>query len=136
MPGRPPRNAPARQAIESKSPEVPAARASPPTESSAWRTVHSNEVAERLLGYLRQRRLGQPGPETIGAPGIVRYAADLRAEWRYPSGGEAEPIDDCYALNVTGETAWATYYSAFPIVRIADDTVRSWPGSSDRTGCT
>jgi hypothetical protein len=72
---------------------------------------------------------GNPGPEPVGAPGIIRYAADLRPEWRYPGGGEAEPIDDCYALNVAGETAWATYDSDFPVVRIADDTVRSWPGS-------
>src|SRR5581483_11597441 len=35
-------------------------------------------------------------------------------------------VDDRYALNVDGETAWAYYYSDFPIVRIADDTVTGW----------
>src|SRR2546430_7210992 len=72
---------------------------------------------------------GNPAPAPIGACGIVRYAADLQAEWSYPTSGDLAPIDDCYALNVADETAWATYSSDFPIVRIAADTVRSWPGS-------
>jgi hypothetical protein len=71
---------------------------------------------------------GGRGPEPIGAPGIVRFAADLRPEWRYPGNDEADPIDDCYALNVVGESAWSTYYASFPVVRVADDAVRSWPG--------
>jgi hypothetical protein len=72
---------------------------------------------------------GNPGPEPIGAAGIIRFAADLQPEWRYPATGGPEPIDDCYALNVADETAWSTYYSDFPVVRIAADIVRSWPGS-------
>lgn len=89
------------------------------------------------VGYFDEGIFGNfgwqgPGPEPIGAAGIVRFTADLQPEWRYPSGNGVEPIDDCYALNVVGETAWSTYYSDFPVVRIATDTVRSWPGA--RTG--
>jgi hypothetical protein len=32
---------------------------------------------------------------------------------------------DCYALNVDGETAWACYYTDFPVARI-DRDVRTW----------
>ncbi|MDG4839152.1 hypothetical protein O7631_21755 [Micromonospora sp. WMMD967] len=70
---------------------------------------------------------GSDGSPPLGAPGIVRFTSRLVPEWHFPDGG-VDPIDDCYALNVTGETAWATYYSDFPVVRIAEDTVRSWPG--------
>jgi hypothetical protein len=48
---------------------------------------------------------GGRGPEPIGTPGIVRFAADLRPEWRYSTSGEVDSIEDCYALNVAGETA-------------------------------
>jgi hypothetical protein len=96
--------------------------------------VLATESGRIWVGYFDEGIFGNygwggPGPVPLGAPGIVRYAADLQPEWRYPGSGEAEPIDDCYALNVFGETAWATYYSHFPVVRIAEDTVRSWPGT-------
>ncbi len=36
-------------------------------------------------------------------------------------------MDDCYALNVGVEAAWAYYYSDFPLVRIdVDGQVRTW----------
>ena len=36
------------------------------------------------------------------------------------------PIDDCYALNVDGDCAWACYYSDFPVVLIRGDRVTGW----------
>ncbi len=65
------------------------------------------------------------GPAPIGAPGIVRFSPTLDVEWTFPV-EDLEPIDDCYALNVAGEDAWACYYSSFDIVRIRDGVVRSW----------
>jgi hypothetical protein len=47
--------------------------------------------------------------------------------WEYPSGpGGPGSVDDCYALNIDGETVWACYYSDFPIVRIQNDSVQAW----------
>ncbi len=40
--------------------------------------------------------------------------------------GKWGPVDDCEALNVVGEDAWACYYSDSPIVRIAAGAVRGW----------
>lgn len=71
---------------------------------------------------------GGDGPTPLGAPGLVRFSPDLEPDWRYPSHVDQPwgPIDDCYALNVAGDTAWACYYSDFPVVRIAAGTVTSW----------
>jgi hypothetical protein len=66
---------------------------------------------------------GGAGTEPIGAAGLVRFASDLTVDWRFS--GE-EPIDDCYALNVDGETAWACYYSGFPLTEVRGDVVRAW----------
>lgn len=37
-----------------------------------------------------------------------------------------DPISDCYALNVAGETVWACYYTGFPVVRVDNGRVSSW----------
>ena len=42
-----------------------------------------------------------------------------------PADGEA-PIDDCYALNVTGKPPGSCYYSDFPVVRVEDGKVTAW----------
>lgn len=62
----------------------------------------------------------------MGQAGIVRYLPDFTAQWEFPEGG-APVIDDCYALTLLGETAWAYYYSDFPIVHIAGEAVQTWP---------
>jgi len=57
------------------------------------------------------------GPAPIGLPGLVRFNIEGSIVWQFD--GEqtgAEPIYDCYALNVTAD-AWYCYYSNFPIVR-------------------
>lgn len=35
-------------------------------------------------------------------------------------------IDDCYALNIDGTTAWTCYDADFPIVRIDDGELAGW----------
>lgn len=68
------------------------------------------------------------GPPPLGAHGLVRFTAALRRDWELPLGAENPwgDIDDCYALAVDGETAWACYYSDFPVVRVDDDAVTGW----------
>jgi hypothetical protein len=68
---------------------------------------------------------GGPGPEPLGSCGLARFGQSGERNWRFPSDAAA-PIDDCYALNVTGETAWACYYSDFPVVRVGDGEVTVW----------
>jgi hypothetical protein len=68
---------------------------------------------------------GSPGPEPIGSSGLVRFSSDLQVQWEYPL-PQQEPIDDCYALNVTRDDVWACCYASFDIVRIRDGSVRSW----------
>jgi hypothetical protein len=69
---------------------------------------------------------GNGASAPIGAAGLVAFDNHLRPEWRYPPMGGLGPISDCYALNVIGETAWACYYTDFPIVRVGDGRVSSW----------
>jgi hypothetical protein len=71
---------------------------------------------------------GLDGPDPIGRHGLNRYTADLELAWRFPS-HTANPwgaIIDCYALNVSGGTAWTCYYTGFPVVRIRDGVVTHW----------
>lgn len=69
---------------------------------------------------------GGPGPVPVGAPGLLRFDRDLERAWAFPEDGEFDAIDDCYALNVAGETAWACYYSDFPVVRVDGDRLSGW----------
>jgi hypothetical protein len=65
--------------------------------------------------------------EPIGSHGLVRWSPDLRPVWRHP--GKASGfgfIDDCYAMNVDGTTAWTCYDAGFPIVRIHDGQIVGW----------
>ena len=39
----------------------------------------------------------------------------------------SKSVADCYALNVSGNTAWACTYTDFPIWRINNDEERTWP---------
>ena len=71
---------------------------------------------------------GGPGPEPIGSPGIVCFAPDLVTAWRYPYDADGGSIADAYSLNVDGETAWSSYYTDFPIVRIESDVITTWRG--------
>lgn len=69
---------------------------------------------------------GGPGPEPIGVTGLVRFDENLDLAWEFPDDTPFDTIDDCYALNVAGEDAWACYYSDFPVVRVADGKVAGW----------
>jgi hypothetical protein len=69
-----------------------------------------------------------PGPAPIGRAGIARFDTDLVRRWEFPSDVDNpwSSVDDCYALNVADEVAWACYYSDFPVVRIEEGRVAGW----------
>ncbi|BCJ46980.1 hypothetical protein GCM10010168_35000 [Actinoplanes ianthinogenes] len=67
-----------------------------------------------------------PGPSPVGDCGLIRFGPDGALDWRFDELDDLPFIDDCYALNVTGETAWACYYSGFPLVRVQDGRATVW----------
>ena len=84
-------------------------------------------VSEHVLGDGIGHVLATSTP--VGAYGIVRFSSDLDPDWHYPKYTEIGPWDaigDCYALNVDDTSAWACYYSDFPVVRIRDGAVTGW----------
>lgn len=83
-------------------------------------TTRSGQV---WVGYFDE---GVYGGEALPAHGLVRFSGSLRPVWQHPFDSEWGVIDDCYALNVDGETVWACYYTDFPIVRVQGDEVSGW----------
>ena len=75
------------------------------------------------VGYFDE---GVFGDDPVAHHGIVRFSDGLEPDWTYPFDAGYGSVDDCYALNVDQETAWAYYYSDFPVVRIADGAVIGW----------
>lgn len=92
------------------------------------RTTSSGAV---WLGYFDEGVYGNLGwgppgaPQPIGSSGLLKMTPELEIEWRYP-GRKLEPIDDCYALNLAGEVAWACPTS-FAVTRVEDAQARWWP---------
>jgi hypothetical protein len=97
--------------------------------------VLADSTGQIWAGYFDEGIYGNYGwgradsEEPIGAYGIVRFSPDLEPTWHYPKYTEVGPWDavsDCYALNVDDTSAWACYYSDFPVVRIRDGAVTGW----------
>jgi hypothetical protein len=57
------------------------------------------------------------------AHGLVRFTPDLALDWTYPQ-RELPRIDDCYALNVSGETVSMCAYDEFHLITVTDDLAR------------
>lgn len=62
----------------------------------------------------------------LGTSGLVCFGADGSVRWGFRPPAGHDMICDCYALNVDGETAWAYYYTDFPLARIEAGVVRAW----------
>lgn len=77
---------------------------------------------------------GTDAPPALGACGLARFSPDLQPDWRYPSSVDDawRAISDWYALNVDGDTAWTSYYTDFPIVRVHEGVLTGW--NNDVTG--
>ncbi|MBU2664120.1 hypothetical protein KOI35_11515 [Actinoplanes bogorensis] len=93
--------------------------------------VFTTPSGDAWAGYFDEGVVGNygwgsaPGPEPIGQCGLIRFGPDGEPDWRFPM-DDAPGITDCYALNVTGETAWACYYTDFPLVRVEGGQVTVW----------
>ncbi|OKI20889.1 hypothetical protein [Streptomyces sp. CB03911] len=96
--------------------------------------VATTPAGQTWVGYFDEGVFGNhgwgdpdlDGPEPVGVSGLVRFDERLQRTWEYPDTAGFGDIYDCYALNVTGESAWACFYDGFPVVRIADDAVSGW----------
>jgi hypothetical protein len=69
---------------------------------------------------------GNPGPEPIGAPGLIRWTPTLQPAWRFPDQPGLGSIADCYALNVDGDDAWICPYTDFPIIHVTEGAIHRW----------
>ena len=70
---------------------------------------------------------GRPGgARPIGASGLARFDRFGELQWEFEPPSPDLAIDDCLALNVSGDVAWAYYYSSFPLVRIDGNEVEWW----------
>jgi hypothetical protein len=78
------------------------------------------------LGYFDEGVYG--GGETEHH-GLVRFNSALEPSWLFPYGAEHGVIDDCYALNVRGETATVYFYGAFDIAQVRRDALTNWSGA-------
>jgi hypothetical protein len=92
--------------------------------------VLTTPTGDTWVGYFDEGVYGNygwsnTGPRPIGEAGLIRFGSDGTPAWRFTA-DEAPPIDDCYALNVVGESAWACYYSDFPVVRVTGTEVTVW----------
>ena len=96
-------------------------------------SIQTTPSGDVWVGYFDEGVYGnygwnRPGPTPIGHSGIVRFDSDLTMQWEFP-GHVDHPwgnVDDCMALNIVGEVAWACYYRGFPVVRIDGGRVFGW----------
>jgi hypothetical protein len=70
--------------------------------------------------------------DPIGLPGLLRFGPKGRVDYSYEPPEGLRVMVDCYALNVSGETAWAVYHPSFSFVRV-DQSGRA-AGWSSRLG--
>ncbi|MEM1261415.1 MAG: hypothetical protein AAGH76_03385 [Pseudomonadota bacterium] len=64
---------------------------------------------------------GHPGPKPIGSPGLNCFSHTGSLIWSFPVQSEIEPISDCYAMNVSGESVAVYAYTEFDLCRISPD---------------
>lgn len=63
----------------------------------------------------------------IGSSGLVRFDDQGRKLWEFSPPAGIPGMDDCYALNVTDDAAWAYYYAEFSLARASiQGDVRAW----------
>jgi hypothetical protein len=103
--------------------------------------VQVSEAGAIWVGYTDEGVYGNSGwgppdgPAPLGAGGLVNWTLEGRKDWVFRGSDVAPPIDDCYAMNLDGESVWASYYSDFPVVHVAPGgDIAPWPslGSGGR----
>ncbi len=96
--------------------------------------VVTTPTGQTWVGYFDEGVFGNLGwgeadlgaPDPVGASGLVRFDEQLRPAWEFPYDPRFGAIYDCYALNVTEESAWACFYDGFPVVRVTDGALTGW----------
>jgi hypothetical protein len=95
--------------------------------------VFTTSTGHVWVGYFDEGVYGNYGwgnteaQPPLGACGLARFSPDLQPDWRYPSSDNRwGAISDCYALNVDGDTAWTSYYTDFPVVRVHEGALAGW----------
>ena len=91
--------------------------------------VQASSTGDLWVAYFDEGVFGNYGwgSEPVGSAGLLRFDAHGNKVWQFEPPDGFGPIDDCYALNVEAEAAWAYYYSDFPLVRIGSDgEPRAW----------
>lgn len=82
------------------------------------------------VGYFDEALTGRE-PE---GHGLVRFGKNLEPEWRYPWNTDLPSVDDCEALNVSGETVHACPYSAHHLISVTGQEVTDCGPAPHRGG--
>ena len=92
--------------------------------------VQADRSGNIWVGYFDEGVFGNFGwlsGTPVGASGIVRFNERGEKLWDYQAPSGADPVTDCYALNVSVDAVWAYYYTGFPVVCINRNSgARAW----------
>ncbi|MFF8841310.1 hypothetical protein ACF08N_01050 [Streptomyces sp. NPDC015127] len=84
----------------------------------------ADESGDLWVGYFDE---GVFGDDPLSVPGLRKWSVTGEPLWELPLSTAGGCMADCYALNADRSTAWAYYYTDFPLVRIGGDgTARVW----------
>ncbi|MFI6494500.1 hypothetical protein [Streptomyces sp. NPDC050564] len=78
----------------------------------------TDEAGDLWVGYFDE---GVYGDDELSWPGLRRWSHTGEPLWTYRPVDGASEISDCYALNVSGRSAWACAYTHFPVLEIRPD---------------
>jgi len=83
------------------------------------------------VGYFDEGVYGNFGWQHDGGPfgaaGLSCFSQDGKKIWDFEPPEGVDAISDCYALNVSSTSAWAYYYTDFPIAFVDSEwRVRTW----------
>jgi hypothetical protein len=95
--------------------------------------VHTTADGTSWVSYFDEGVFGNfgwsnPGPEAIGASGLVAFDSSGAVRFAYDAvAAGTDAICDAYATNVAEDgTVWVHFYTEFPIVRIHQGAYRRW----------
>lgn len=88
-------------------------------------TIQTTRRGEIWTSYFDEGVFGNYGWHApVGAAGLVAWNASGEQVYEYDAVGPVDPIDDCYALNITSdEDVWCYYYSDFPLVHLHEKRI-------------
>lgn len=85
--------------------------------------LQTDEQGRLWAAYFDEGVLGNfgwagPGPEPLGAAGIVAWSPSLEVDYELSAPGIF--LAECYAFNVAKDAVWACTYVDFPVIRIVN----------------